>query len=93
MNNYIDSNMDIVEACYIVVSYFSSRATPVCSTRVAGCAPFSNIYGLKTILVELDGLNSGVPSFLKSDNTKLVHASWLRDYDQRLRALDSSDHA
>ena len=30
------------------------------------------IYGLNAVLVELDELSSGVPSFLKSDNGKLL---------------------
>ena len=34
--------------------------------------PFLNLYGLNAVLVELDELSSGVPSFLKSDNGKML---------------------
>ena len=34
---------------------------------VLGCALFSKFLGLNAVLVELDELSSGVPSFLKSD--------------------------
>ena len=37
-----------------------------------GCALFSKFLGLNAVLVELDELSSGVPSFLKSDHGKLL---------------------
>ena len=40
--------------------------------RILGCALFSKFLGLNAVLVELDELNSGVPSFLKSDHGKLL---------------------
>ena len=39
--------------------------------------PFSNLYGLDAVPVELDELSSGVPSFLKSDNGKLIRIAIL----------------
>ena len=36
------------------------------------CALFSKFFGLNAVLVELDELSSGVPSFLKSDHGKLL---------------------
>ena len=37
-----------------------------------GCYLFSKFLGLNAVLVELDELSSGVPSFLKSDHGKLL---------------------
>ena len=37
-----------------------------------GCALFSKFLGLNAVLVELDELSSGVPSFLKYDHGKLL---------------------
>ena len=36
------------------------------------CALFSNLYGHNAVLIKLGDLSSGVPSFLKSDNGKLL---------------------
>ena len=36
------------------------------------CPFFSNLYGLNAVLIELDELSSGVPSFLKSGYGKLL---------------------
>ena len=44
---------------------------------VAGPVLFSNLYGLNTVLVELDELSSGVPSFLRSDYGKLLRIAIL----------------
>ena len=44
---------------------------------LVGCALFSNLYELNAVLVELDDLSSGVPSFLKSDNGKLLRIAFL----------------
>ena len=42
-----------------------------------GCALFSKFLGLNAVLVELDELSSGVPSFLKSDHGKLLRIAIL----------------
>ena len=42
-----------------------------------GCALFSKFLGLNAVLVELDELSSGVPSFLKSDHGKLLRITIL----------------
>ena len=62
-----------------------------------GCALFSKFLGLNAVLVELDELSSGVPSFLKSDHGKLLTwvsrgtcVAWSRDHDQRLCARGDS---
>ena len=39
---------------------------------LVGYALFSKFLGLNAVLVELDELSSGVPSFLKSDHGKLL---------------------
>ena len=45
--------------------------------RALGCALFSKFLGLNAVLVELDELSSGVPSFLKSDHGKLLRIAIL----------------
>ena len=45
--------------------------------EVLGCALFSKFLGLNAVLVELDELSSGVPSFLKSDHGKLLRIAIL----------------
>ena len=42
-----------------------------------GCALFSKFLRLNAVLVELDELSSGVPSFLKSDHGKLLRIAIL----------------
>ena len=42
-----------------------------------GCALFSKFLGLNAVLVELDELSSGVPSFSKSDHGKLLRTAIL----------------
>ena len=42
-----------------------------------GCALFSKFLGLNAVLVELDELSSGVPSFLKSDHGLLLRIAIL----------------
>ena len=42
-----------------------------------GCALFSKFLGLNAVLVELDDLSSGVPSFVKSDHGKLLRIAIL----------------
>ena len=42
-----------------------------------GCALFSKFLGLNAVLVELDDLSSGKPSFLKSDHGKLLRIAIL----------------
>ena len=42
-----------------------------------GCALFSKFLGLNAVLVKLDELSSGVPSFLKSDHGKLLRIAIL----------------
>ena len=42
-----------------------------------GCALFSKFLRLNAVLVELDDLSSGVPSFLKSDHGKLLRIAIL----------------
>ena len=42
-----------------------------------GCALFSKFLRLNALLVELDELNSGAPSFLKSDYGKLLRIAIL----------------
>ena len=42
-----------------------------------GCALFSKFLGLNAVLVELDELSSGAPSFLKSDHGKLLRIAIL----------------
>ena len=42
-----------------------------------GCALFSKFLGLNAVLVELDELRSGVPTFLKSDHGKLLRIAIL----------------
>ena len=42
-----------------------------------GCALFSKFIGLNAVLVELDELSSGVPSFMKSDHGKLLRIAIL----------------
>ena len=49
----------------------------VALTSCLGCALFSKLLGLNAVLVELDELSSGVPSFLKSDHGKLLHIAIL----------------
>ena len=44
---------------------------------ILGCALFSKFLGLNAVLVELDELSSGVPSFLKSDHGKLLRIAIL----------------
>ena len=44
----------------------------LCHFEMVGCALFSKFLGLNAVLVELDELSSGVPSFLKSDHGKLL---------------------
>ena len=39
--------------------------------------PFFKVLGLNAVLVELDELSSGVPSFLKSDHGKLLRIAIL----------------
>ena len=41
------------------------------------CALFSKFLGLNAVLVELDELSSGVPSFFKSDHGKLLRIAIL----------------
>ena len=50
---------------------FGGRGLPL------GCALFSKFLGLNAVLVELDALSSGVPSFLKSDHGKLLRIAIL----------------
>ena len=47
------------------------------SDQLVGCALFSKFLGLNVLLVELDELSSGVPSFLKSDHGKLLRIAIL----------------
>ena len=42
-----------------------------------GCALFSKFLRLNAVLVELDELSSGAPSFLKSDHGKLLRIAIL----------------
>ena len=46
-------------------------------TCTLGCALFSKFLELNAVLVELDELSSGVPSFLKSDQGKLLRIAIL----------------
>ena len=55
----------------LIYSQFSYLANPL------GCALFSKFFGLNAVLVELDELSSGVPSFFKSDHGKLFRISIL----------------
>ena len=60
-------------------SWFSrAPVAPLIVARESlGCALFSKFFGLTTVLVELDELSSGVPSFLKSDHGKLLRIAIL----------------
>ena len=65
------------------IPYRRARARPLGRMRYAskgillGCALFSKFLGLNAVLVELDELSSGVPSFLKSDHGKLLRIAIL----------------
>ena len=54
-----------------------ARARALGQARPIGCALFSKFLGLTAVLVELDDLSSGVPSFLKSDHGKLLRIAIL----------------
>ena len=56
---------------------FSSNVVRLCDNVILGCALFSKFLGLNAVLVELDELSSGVPSFLKSDHGKLLRIAIL----------------
>ena len=57
---------------YVVLNTVSMVGVTCTLPTVAGQVLFSNLYGPNDVLVELDELSSGVPSFLKSDNGKLL---------------------
>ena len=54
-------------------SYCSTLMTRLLEyPRTLGCSLFSKFLGLNAVLVELDELSSGVPSFLKSDHREVA---------------------
>ena len=59
---------------YLWRSLYYHSSTSLCQL---GCALFSKFLGLNAVLVELDELSSGVPSFLKSDHGKLLRIAIL----------------
>ena len=56
---------------------WGSWSSVILAIGLIGCANFSKFLGLNAVLVELDELSSGVPSFMKSDHGKLLRIAIL----------------